>query len=58
MDLFQYFTREGNHDYLPDPHGPLNKQVPLSSIEEANEEVTNSCYKETSKDNKCSPYNL
>ena len=45
MDLFKYFKLEGKCDCLPDP---LNKQVPLSSIEEANKEV-NSCYKETSK---------
>ena len=45
MDLFKYFKLEGKCDCLPDP---LNKQVPLSSVEEANKEV-NSCYKETSK---------
>ena len=26
------FKRERRHDCLPDPHGPLNKQVPSSSI--------------------------
>ena len=57
MDLFKYFKREGKRDCLPDPHDPLNKQVPLSSIEEANKEV-DSCYKETSKEKKCSPYNF
>ena len=57
MDLFKYFKREGKRDCLPDPHGPLNKQVRLSSIEEANKEVE-SCYKETSKEKKCSPYNF
>ena len=37
MDLFKYFKREGNHDCLciSDPYGPLNKQVPSSSIEES-----------------------
>ena len=56
MDLFKYFKREGNCDCLPDPHGPLNKQVPLSSIEEAKK--VDSCYKETSKEKKCFPYNF
>ena len=51
MDMFKYFKREGKCDCLPDPHDPLNKQVPSSSIEEANKEV-NSCYKETSKEKK------
>ena len=39
MDVFKYFKQEGKRDCLPDPHGPLNKQLPLSSIEEANKEV-------------------
>ena len=52
MDTFKYFKQEGKHDCLPDPHGPLNKQVPSSSIEEANKEV-DSRYKETSKEKKC-----
>ena len=52
MDLFKYFKWEGNRDCLPDPHGPLNKQFPLSSIEEANKEVADNCYKETSKEKK------
>ena len=46
MDLFKYFKWEGKRDCLPDPHGPLNKHVPSSLIEQANKEV-NSCYKET-----------
>ena len=57
MDLFKYFKREVKCYFLPDPHGPLNKQVPSSSIEEANKEV-NSCYKETSKEMKHFPYNF
>ena len=57
MDLFNYFKQEGKCHCLPDPHGPLNKQVPLSSIEEANKEVYSS-YKKSSKENKCSPYNF
>ena len=57
MDLFKYFKREGKRDCLPDPHGPLNKQVPSSSIEETNKEV-DSCYKETSKEKKHSPCNF
>ena len=52
MDLFKYFKREGNRDCLPDPHGPLNKQVPLSSFEEGNKEVIDNRYKETSKEKK------
>ena len=56
MDLFKYFKQEGKRDCLPDPHGPLNKQVPLSSIEEAKK--VDSCYKETSKEKKCFPYNF
>ena len=54
MNLFKYFKWEGKCDCLPDPHGPLNKQ---SSIEEVNKEV-DSCYKETSKEKRCSPYNF
>ena len=56
MDLFKYFKWKGKRDSLPDPHGPLNKQVPSSSIKEAKKEV-DSCYKETSKEKKHSPYN-
>ena len=57
MDLFKYFKRERKHDCLPDPLGPLNKQVPSSSIEEANKEFS-SYYKETSKGKKRSSYNF
>ena len=39
MGLFKYFKQEETHDYLPDPHGLLNKQVPLNSIKEANKEA-------------------
>ena len=57
MALFKYFKRERRHDCLPDPHGPLNKQVPSSSIEEANKEV-DICYKATNVEKKRSPYNF
>ena len=57
MDLLKYCKREGKHDYLQDSHGPLNRQVPLRSIKEANKEA-DSCYKETSQEKKCSPYNF
>ena len=57
MDLYKYFKQERKHNCLPDSHGPLNNQVPSSSIEEANKEVE-SCYEETSKEKKCSPYNF
>ena len=43
MDLFKYFKQEGKCDYLLDPHGPLNKQVSSSSIEEANKEADSCC---------------
>ena len=45
------------HNSLPDPHGPLNKQVPSSSIEEANKEV-DICYKATSTEKKRSLYSF
>ena len=60
MDLFKYFKQERKRDCLPaPPHGPLNKQVPSSSIEEAKKEV-DFCYKlkETSKKKKRFPYNF
>ena len=56
FSLFKYFKRKERSDCLPDPYGPLNKQVPSSSIEEANKEV-DICYKTTDKDKKRSPYN-
>ena len=28
VDLFKYFKWKGKRDCLPDPHGPLYKQVP------------------------------
>ena len=48
---------EGHRGCLPDPRGPLNKQVPSSSIEEANKEV-DSCYKATDKEKKHLSYNF
>ena len=47
----------GKCDCLPDPYGPFNKQVPSSLVEEANKKV-DSCYQETSKEKKRSPYNF
>ena len=39
LALFKYFKHSVHRDCLPDPHGPLNKQIPSSWIEEANKEV-------------------
>ena len=57
MALLKYFKREKLHDSLQDPHGSLNKQVPSSSIEEANKEV-DICYKATNTKKKRSPYSF
>ena len=57
MSLLNYFKRETLRNSLPDPHGPLNKLVPSSSIEEGNKEV-NICYKATSTKKKRSPYSI
>ena len=35
--LFKYFTPEPK--CLPDPHGPLSKEIPSTSITAANSEV-------------------
>ena len=51
MSLLNYFKRETPSNSLPDPHWPLNKQVPSSSIEEANKEI-NIYYKATSTEKK------
>ena len=50
MDLFKYLNERENIT-VPDPHGPLNKHISSSSIEEASKEV-DSCYKEISKEKK------
>ena len=50
MSLFKYFKQEECRDCLPDSHGPLNKQIPSSCIEEANKEVDIG-YKATDKEN-------
>ena len=57
MALFKCLKREGHHGCLPDPRGSLDKQAPLSSIEEANKEVY-SCYKATDKEKKRLPNNF
>ena len=58
MALFRYCKREGHRDCLPSPCGPLSRQVPSGSIEEANKEV-DICYKTTDdKGKKCSPYSF
>ena len=57
MLLLNCFKRETPRNSLLDPHGPLNKQVPSSSIEEANKEV-DICYKATSTAKKRSPYSF
>ena len=56
FSLFKYFKQKEHCDCLPDPYGPLNKQVPSTLIEEANKEV-DTCYKTTDKEKKGSPYN-
>ena len=38
MALFRYFKREKGN--LPDPHGPLARSVPSTSIAVANSEVS------------------
>ena len=38
MALFRYFKREKGN--LPDPHGPLARSVPSTSIAAANSEVS------------------
>ena len=57
MSLLNYFKQETPHNSLPDPHGPLNKQLPSSSIEETNKEV-DICYKTASTEKKHSPYSF
>ena len=58
MALFRYFKCEGHRDCLPSPCGPLSKQVPSGSIEEANKEV-DICYKTTDdKGKKRLPYSF
>ena len=57
MDLFKYFKSRRKMWLFIWSHGPLNKQDPSSSIEEAKKEV-DSCYKETSKEKKCFSYNF
>ena len=57
FSLFKYFKRKERSDCLPDPYGPLNKQVPSSLIKEAIDICYKTTDKDIDKDKKRSPYN-
>ena len=53
MSILSYFDRAG----LPDPKGPLSKEVPVISITEANKEVLKAINNEKSISKKRGSYN-